>query len=335
MNSNPEISIIMPVYKVEKYLARCLDSVMAQTFENFEIICVNDGSPDNCADILKRYAQKDKRFKITTQQNQGLSVARNNGMKETSGKYIYFLDSDDFMHPQLLETAHYFITKYNKDVVCFTWFEEYYRYSENIPPPPEYHVQSLPFKEVNSSIVPHLNTKTNGFEIWFATWAKLYSREILEGISFMSGIYYEDVPFFYALAKKNPRTIILKTPLYYYLRNENSITQTFSAKHLNDLYTTMYAVYEIYKDNPQEFTFISKGFFHNAMKDKYKLIAALQDKSQKVQFSKDFAQNFKSMRSKGMMPLHFLPLKYFRWFLRFQVLSRTGYMFKFKGIYKK
>ena len=98
-----KISIIIPIYKVEKYLQSCLDSVLAQTFKDWEAICVNDGSPDNSGKILTEYAKKDPRIKIITQNNQGPSVARNNGLKQANGKYIFFLDSDDFIHPQLLE----------------------------------------------------------------------------------------------------------------------------------------------------------------------------------------------------------------------------------------
>ena len=119
----PKISIIIPCYNVEKYLHRCLDSVIGQTFEDFEVICVNDGSPDNSGSILEEYAAKDKRIKILTQKNQGLSMARNNGKALAQGKYIYFLDSDDFIHPQCLEIAHYIAEKYEVDLVSFDFCE--------------------------------------------------------------------------------------------------------------------------------------------------------------------------------------------------------------------
>ena len=91
------ISVIIPVYNVEKYLGRCLDSVVNQTFTDIEIICINDGSSDNSLEILKRYAQRDRRIKIFTQENSGLSASRNVGMKYASGDYIYFIDSDDYL----------------------------------------------------------------------------------------------------------------------------------------------------------------------------------------------------------------------------------------------
>ena len=92
-----KISIVIPVYNVELYLRRCLDSVCNQTFKNLEIICVNDGSTDTSALILEEYAKKDNRIKVIHQKNQGLSVARNVGMREVTGQYCAFLDSDDFI----------------------------------------------------------------------------------------------------------------------------------------------------------------------------------------------------------------------------------------------
>lgn len=115
----PEISIIIPCYKVEKYLRRCLDSVLAQTFQDWEAICVDDGSPDEYGNILDEYASRDGRIKVIHQENQGLSMARNNGKKLAMGDYIYFLDSDDAMHPQLLEVAYGLAQKHNADLVNF------------------------------------------------------------------------------------------------------------------------------------------------------------------------------------------------------------------------
>lgn len=95
--NNPKISVIMPVYKVEKYLARCLDSIILQTYENLEIICVNDGSPDGSLKILEDYAKRDKRIQIINQENKGLSGARNTGMAAMTGDYFTFIDSDDWL----------------------------------------------------------------------------------------------------------------------------------------------------------------------------------------------------------------------------------------------
>ena len=117
----PAISVIIPIYNVEKYLRRCLESVQNQTFQDWEAICVNDGSPDNSADIVREFAARDARFKLVNKENGGLSDARNAGMAVASGEYILYLDSDDFIHPQTLEITHHMAVRDGSDMVAFTY----------------------------------------------------------------------------------------------------------------------------------------------------------------------------------------------------------------------
>ena len=136
----PKVSIIIPVYKVEKYLPDCLNSVLSQTFQDWEAICVNDGSPDNCGKILDEYAQRDKRIKVIIQENQGLSLARNNGLKQAKGEYILFLDSDDFIYPQLLEICVSLAEKENAQMVSFSFTKNG---DENLDSAPTYNLNTL------------------------------------------------------------------------------------------------------------------------------------------------------------------------------------------------
>ena len=119
------ISIIIPMYGVEKYLRRCLDSVMNQTFTDWQAICVDDGSPDNSGKIAEEYAKRDKRFMVIHQDNGGLSDARNMGMKHATGEYIMFLDSDDFIHPQTMEMTYYMARRDDTDIVTYTYDRSY------------------------------------------------------------------------------------------------------------------------------------------------------------------------------------------------------------------
>ena len=115
----PKVSVIIPVYNVEKYLSQCLDSVVNQTLKDIEIICIDDGSTDNSLEILKTYAQKDSRIKILTQQNSGAGAARNLGLKKASGQYLYFMDSDDFISAELVEKMYSKIREHVADIcVC-------------------------------------------------------------------------------------------------------------------------------------------------------------------------------------------------------------------------
>ena len=120
-NKKPKISIIIPMYNVEKYLKRCLDSVRAQTFTDFQAILVDDGSPDKSGEIAESYAALDKRFIVVHKENGGLSDARNVGMSKASGEYIMYLDSDDFIHPQTMEIAYSLAQRDNSDIVSFTY----------------------------------------------------------------------------------------------------------------------------------------------------------------------------------------------------------------------
>ena len=117
--NNPKVSVIIPVYNTQFWLRECLDSVLRQTLGDFEVICVDDGSTDRSASILQEYAKKDARFRIIFQENQGQSAARNAGLKAARGEYIYFLDSDDYIEPDLLETACRELDNKNLDIVLF------------------------------------------------------------------------------------------------------------------------------------------------------------------------------------------------------------------------
>lgn len=117
----PEISIIIPVYNAEKYLNMTLNSVLRQTFVDFEVICINDGSTDASWKILQEFSKKDNRIKIYTQENSGGSIARNNGLEKARGKYIAFLDNDDIYHPQYLEILYKNIKDTDADVSCCSY----------------------------------------------------------------------------------------------------------------------------------------------------------------------------------------------------------------------
>ena len=123
-----KVSIILPVYNVEKYLRKCLDSIINQTFDDFEVICINDGSTDNSLEILNEYAQKDSRFIIISQENQGQGVARNKGIEISQGEYIQFVDPDDWIELNMLEKLYDFAKKHQSQVVKFN-YTEYNDYS--------------------------------------------------------------------------------------------------------------------------------------------------------------------------------------------------------------
>lgn len=192
-NSNIKFSIIIPCYNVEKYIKSCLDSVITQTFQDIDVICVNDGSTDNTFNILNEYAQKDNRIKIINKENGGLSSARNEGMKYATGDYIYFLDSDDFIEKDLFENAYNAFQNNDIDYYCFG---------------------SEAFAENNISqdilsINEYLKIKFNGiqkkqFDIGLNqnihVWNKIFKKDILHKykIDFIDNLLYEDIFFTWA-----------------------------------------------------------------------------------------------------------------------------------------
>lgn len=240
----PKISVIIPVYNVEKYLRRCLDSVVAQTFTDWEAVCVNDGSPDRSAQILEEYAERDPRFKIVTKENGGLSDARNAGIAVASGDYINFLDSDDLIHPQTFEIAYALIQREQADIV--TWYKDpYFRprllvlhalecnIDRTIPrglkrrfdlDKVKYHTTD----DVFAHITEYSHTKIEHPIKHFYVWRHLLRRELVVKTPFLKGVIFEDFPWWSELVLQNPRTVITDLPFYYYFPNIGSIDRSAS-----------------------------------------------------------------------------------------------------------
>lgn len=239
----PVVSIIIPIYNVEKYLRRCLESVQNQTFEDWEAICVNDGSPDNCDKILAEFAKKDKRFKIVNKENGGLSDARNAGMEHVRGDYVLYLDSDDFIHPQTLEIAYSLAVRDGSDIVSFTYDRIYrpqlmirhflHMDTDNVIPRrinKKYNVanvQTLITDDVYEYATERTHNKFNPKRKWLIkhcqVWKNLYKRELIEGIPFIKGILFEDFPWWSRVMLRNPRVTIVPLPLYFYVPNFGGI----------------------------------------------------------------------------------------------------------------
>lgn len=243
----PKISIIIPVYNVEKYLRRCLDSVLNQTFSDWEAICVNDGSPDNSDKILAEYSARDSRFKIVNKKNAGVSQARNDGIKKASGEYIIFMDSDDCIHPQTMDIVYRFAEKNHADIVSFRTDTKLYKeilHGANTKEKikkcylRKYDFDKITYKQTNQLInfATERNHKWGRFIIHHCyLGVHLYKRKLLDGIKFNRNIKaYEDFPFFMAILARNPRTVILNLPLYFYIPNTKSTLKTINTRKIFD-----------------------------------------------------------------------------------------------------
>ena len=291
------LSIIIPFYGVEKYIGECLYSIFHQDIseEEYEVICINDRSPDNCANILAEYADKDQRIKVFTQNNQGLSVARNNGLKYATGKYIYFLDSDDCIHPQTLEISHYFITQNNADMVCF----DFVKNADNtMPKTALLNVKDIKFKITNNPLyLDKMHTNV---------WTKLYKKNLLQGISFAHGIRFEDVPFVFSVLSKNPKTVILSEKLYFYTINEESFMHAKSnASQIKDYHKAIIIIAETYNKEQllNEYKFIINNYIPSFLKQQYNRCRRA-DKITKPEMFKAFAEELRDLKAKGMLSWH-------------------------------
>lgn len=208
------ISIIVPVYKAERYLRKCVESLLAQTFTDLEIILVDDGSPDTCPLICDEYAQKDKRIRVIHQNNLGQSMARNNALSIAVGEYIGFVDSDDWVEKEYCQTLYDLIQ--GKDLAICSYNTVY----EGKPLSKRKH-------ELQSTI--SLNKNKLWYEVFGnlnnAAWNKLYRRELLKGINFDTEMYHgEDLLFNLNYISKCEIASITNAHLYNYLKREGSVT---------------------------------------------------------------------------------------------------------------
>ena len=293
----PKVSVIIPCYKVEKYLRRCLDSVLAQTFADWEALCINDGSPDKCGAILDEYAKCDGRFKVIHQENQGLSMARNNGKNLAQGEYIYFLDSDDAIHPQLLEVAYGLAQKHNAELVNFEYYSEnkekfITKYAD--PNKVKFKITSNPLFQVK---------RKEKYRIHFNVWTKLYKKKLLDGIDFIPKIHFEDFPHTYAVLSRRPRTVITPAKFYYYSVNDESISNAKgNPQQILDYHTGIKSVYEIYKtpEFEKELSFLKREFIPGILKQQLGRCRRADSANQPLMF-KEFAKELMDLDSKGLL----------------------------------
>lgn len=219
-------SIVIPVYNVENYIRDALDSVLNQTFTNYEIIIVNDGSTDNSLSICASYQKKHPNITIINQENGGLSEARNTGLNAARGEFIYFFDSDDYMHPQLLEIVEQHIqSNPSLDLIQF----QYESFKGDTIKESSLNFSTIKKNKVMTS-QQLLTDLCQGDTIVFTAWSYVIRTSIVQQnkLEFIPKIVNEDVPFLYASFRFIKNYICLPDVLYYYRLRENSITKAFN-----------------------------------------------------------------------------------------------------------
>ena len=224
------ITIVVPIYKVEKYLERCIESVLKQTYKEMEIILVNDGSPDRCGEICDNYKKKDKRIKVIHKINGGLSDARNTGIENSTGKYISFLDSDDWIDEIYIERLYFLIKNSNADISVVNYLKSY---DENIKVDLlKEEIQEL----TNIQAIRKMYDKNTKIQM-IVTWGKLFKRDLFENIIFPYGKVHEDEYTTYKLYYISKKVVISsKILLFYWQREDSIIGSDFNINYNSDAY---------------------------------------------------------------------------------------------------
>lgn len=229
----PLISVIIPVYNVEKHLKKCLDSIVNQTYKNLEIILINDGSIDNSGEICEEYAKKDKRIIYMSKKNGGVSSARNFGLSLATGDYYHFPDSDDYLELDTYEYLLGLLDKHKCDSVAFEHFVTF---------PSEEFAHSM--NESKYGLFNNANAQKNIMSGSQFCCNKLYTKEMVRGLSFREDIYRGEDTLFAAIALSKVNSIWFdKRPLYHYVQTEDSACRG----KLRPVQFTMLKLYEAYK----------------------------------------------------------------------------------------
>ena len=224
------VTVIIPIYNVEKYLDRCVESVVNQTYKNLEIILVDDGSPDNCPEMCDNWAQKDCRIKVVHKQNAGLGMARNTGIENANGKYIFFFDSDDYVDTSIVEKCVISAEKYNSDAVIYGR-SEVYDDGRIVPKGLKAPKEFFNSQEVVNELLPAMYTYDMGFGV--SAWGKMFSLDVFRKFSlrFVSEreIISEDAYFALEFFSRASAVSIVNESLYFYYKRGDSLSRVFRA----------------------------------------------------------------------------------------------------------
>ncbi|WP_314991062.1 glycosyltransferase family 2 protein [uncultured Gemella sp.] len=227
------VSIIVPVYKVEQYLKRCMDSVLNQTYKNIEVILVNDGSPDNCPALCDEYAKIDSRVRVIHKENGGLSSARNVALDTVKGDYVFFVDSDDWLELDTLEVLEEYLEK-DYDMISF---QRTYLTEEKVVEKGNENAKDL-------DVSQYIDASFLGQYDFFVT-TKIFKTEVFNNVRFLEGRNYEDLEIMHRLFLNMKKVVGLDYFLYYYWKgNEGAITNTITMKNIKDHYLSANEIYQ-------------------------------------------------------------------------------------------
>lgn len=220
------ISIIIPIYNSEKYLRRCLDSLLAQTFTGWEMVLVDDGSTDSSGEICREYAASDNRIQYFRKDNGGPSSARNYGLQKVSGEWLFFVDSDDFCEPDLLEAAYKAVVQSKADMTVFGYLEIHDTWTGQFHYGRDAVIDSMEF----------LRALLLSDDLGNYIMNKLYRRKLFEQIYFPEGEIFEDISTLYKVVMRSERIAVIDRCMYHYFKHTGSVMDRLDEKQLGQLY---------------------------------------------------------------------------------------------------
>lgn len=250
---NKMVSVIVPVYNAERYLKKCVNSLLQQTYQDLEIILVDDGSTDSSPTMCDQFAMQDSRVKVIHQKNMRIGATRNRGLDASSGDYITFIDSDDYLNPTAYEEAIQLIKKYNADMVQwdFTFVPEAdCKAVMNNRPLAEYTELVLSKKEALQTLIGVKNDDKRFNHLWtdsHCVWTKFCKRKVFEGVRFPVGKEYEDEMIVHKLLNNSTRTVFINRRFSNYLLRNNSTVHTMSLRGKFDKVDAYMDRYELIK----------------------------------------------------------------------------------------
>jgi glycosyltransferase involved in cell wall biosynthesis len=243
MENTPLISVIVPVYNVEPFLRRCINSIISQTYRNLEIILVNDGSTDNCGKICDEYAKNDNRVVVIHKDNGGLSSARNAGLGAASGQYVGFVDSDDWITLDMYETLYSMFHETNCDVAQVATMAV--ADTDASLPDRKHEPKSIKGKDIlRKYLFDGLLSRHESHSVW----SKLYKLKLFDTVKFPEGFIYEDIATNYKILLKCDKFAYTEKYCHYYFTNNSSITRRGANKKDFDIFIAFDELYELARD---------------------------------------------------------------------------------------
>lgn len=290
------ISVIVPIYNAEEYLSKCISSILVQSLTDFELILVDDGSNDSSGSICNQYKEKDSRIRVIQQKNAGLSAARNVGIEVSEGKFIAFIDSDDFIHPLMLEILYYNMIETGADIsVC-----DYHLVYEG---------KNVPLGFNDNKIITYSNIEAvkkiakNSETMMIVAWCKLYRRSLFCDIRYPVGKYHEDEFVTYKLLYKSNKVVVSGAKLYYYLQRSSSITgSTYSAKRLEKLEALKEAAIFFNEEENNELTYLAKFRLLLNIQIAYYRVKYEMNQNKEIMnnLRKDYIENIREFEREGI-----------------------------------